>query len=57
MELKSCDARSMSGESSKLSEGIVYFIICLTNCDIIKHCLESETLGNLLHYVPAGTVD
>ena len=35
-KLKSCDARSSNGESFKLSEGIVYFIICVSTLTMIS---------------------
>ena len=34
-KLKSCDAGSLSGESWKLSEGIVYFIIFVSTLTVI----------------------
>ena len=48
-ELKSCDAGSLGGESSKLSEGILYFIICISTLTMTSkiNVYKVKNCGNL----------
>ena len=40
-ELKSCDEESLRGESSKLSEGIAYFIICVSTLTVAVYKVKN----------------
>lgn len=55
-EIKSCDAASLSEESSKLPEGMVYFVICVSTLIMISKITVDKVKKSRIDIVP-GTVE